>query len=99
MLFTGPKAELNAYIEQVHAMYASRDLYVVKWKEWFSTLLNGVLVAVHKPQDEDDIDGDLVQEEDTTKGEHTPQRETRGGVGIRGRGGGKENKKKEKEGQ
>ena len=34
VLFTGPKAELKDYIEQVQAMYASGDRYVVKWKEW-----------------------------------------------------------------
>ena len=34
VLFTAPKAELKDYIEQVQAMYANGDLYVVKWKEW-----------------------------------------------------------------
>ena len=30
-------------------MYGSGNLYVVRWKEWYSCLLNGVPVAMHKP--------------------------------------------------
>ena len=37
VLLTGPKVELKDYIEQIQAMYASGDLYVVKWKEWYSS--------------------------------------------------------------
>ena len=41
-------------------MYASGELCVVKPKEWYNSLLSGVLVAVHNPKDEDNDDGDLV---------------------------------------
>ena len=71
MLFTGPKVELKDYTEQVRAMYASGDLYVVKWKEWYNNLLSGVPAAVHKPQDEDD--GGLIPEEEE---ESTPPKKT-----------------------
>ena len=54
-------------------MYVNGDLYVVKWREWYSSLLSGVPVAVHKPQDEDDNDGDLIAEEE---GESTPPKNT-----------------------
>ena len=40
------------------------DLYLVKWKEWYSSLSSGVLLAVHNPQDEKDDDGDLIPQEE-----------------------------------
>ena len=73
VLFTGHKAELKDYIKTAQAMYASGDLYAVKWREWYSSLLSGVPMAVHKPQDEDDDDGDLIPEEEE---ESTPPKKT-----------------------
>ena len=60
VLFTGPEVELKDYVERVHTMYASRDLYVVKWTKWCGCLLSGVFQAVHKPRHDDDDDGDLI---------------------------------------
>ena len=65
MLFTGPKAELKDY--------AGGNLYVVKWRQRYSSLLSGVPVAVHKPHDKDDDDGDLIPEEEE---ESTPPKKT-----------------------
>ena len=64
---------MKDYIETVQAMFAGGDLYVVKWREWYSSLLSGVPVAVYKPQDEDDDDGDLIPEEEE---ESTPPKKT-----------------------
>ena len=93
MLFIGPRAELKDYIEQVYAMYASGDVYVVRWKEWNSSLLSGVLVALHNPKDEEDDGGDLIlEEEEKSKEDRIRQNETRGAVTARGRGDTKEHK-------
>ena len=73
VLFTRPKADLKDCIETVRAIYAGGDLYLVKWREWYSSLLSGVPVAVHKPQDKDDDDGDLISEEEE---ESTPRKKT-----------------------
>ena len=55
-------------------MYRSGYLYVVMWKEWYNSLLNGVPLAMHKPQEEEE-DGDKPLPE-----EDNPSRITQGGT-------------------
>ena len=54
-------------------MYANGDLYVVKWKDWYNSLLSVVPVVMHKPQDEENDAGDLIREKEE---EPTPPKKT-----------------------
>ena len=62
VLFTGPRAELKEYIEQVHDMCGSGDLYVVR--RLVQQLLNGVPMAVQKCQDEEEQNDEPLPEEE-----------------------------------
>ena len=84
-------------------MYASGNLYVVKWREWYKCLLSCVPVTVHKPKDGDDDDEDLIpeEEEETTPPKkttpHKLNREEKSESEVEEVG--KNKKKKKKEGQ
>ena len=105
VLFTGPKSGFRDYIEQVGNMYASGDLYVVKWDRWFRSLFNGYPVAVQKPRDgESDEEEALVEEEGSTppkkatprKVKREEESESESEVEQVGGGDGQKKKKKQK---
>ena len=45
-------------------MHGSGDSYVVRWKEWYSGLLNGVHVAMNKPHNEEEEDEPLPEDKE-----------------------------------